>query len=328
MGSQMNRREFIALVGGMPAWPLAARAQQMPMPVIGFLASASPEKWPRVLAAFRQGLGEAGYNESRNVAIEYRWAEEHYDRLPGLAEDLVQRQVKVLVAPMMAASAAKAATATIPIVFMIPSDPIQAGLVSSLNRPGGNLTGVAYLNVEVAAKRLELLHELVPASTSIALLVNPADPIATEIQTRELQDAARVLGLRLLILNASSQSEIEDAFAALVRERAALQLGVDPLFGSYAEKIIGLAARHLVPTIYPWREFTVRGGLMNYGTTILDVFRQIGVYTGRILNGEKPSIMAVQRPTKFGLVINLKTAKELGLTIPQSILLRADEVIE
>jgi putative tryptophan/tyrosine transport system substrate-binding protein len=328
MGSQMKRREFIALVGGMAAWPLAARAQQTPMPVIGFLASASPEKWPRVLAAFRQGLGEAGYNESRNVAIEYRWAEEHYDRLPGLAEDLVQRQVKVLVAPMMAASAAKAATATIPIVFMIPSDPIQAGLVSSLNRPGGNLTGVAYLNVEVAAKRLELLHELVPASTSIALLVNPADPIATEIQTRELQDAARVLGLRLLILNASSQSEIEDAFAALVRERAALQLGVDPLFGSYAEKIIGLAARHLVPTIYPWREFTVRGGLMNYGTTILDVFRQIGVYTGRILNGEKPSIMAVQRPTKFGLVINLKTAKELGLTIPQSILLRADEVIE
>jgi putative tryptophan/tyrosine transport system substrate-binding protein len=328
MGSQMKRREFIALVGGMAAWPLAARAQQTPMPVIGFLASASPEKWPRVLAAFRQGLGEAGYNESRNVAIEYRWAEEHYDRLPGLAEDLVQRQVKVLVAPMMAASAAKAATATIPIVFMIASDPIQAGLVSSLNRPGGNLTGVAYLNVEVAAKRLELLHELVPASTSIALLVNPADPIATEIQTRELQDAARVLGLRLLILNASSQSEIEDAFAALVRERAALQLGVDPLFGSYAEKIIGLAARHLVPTIYPWREFTVRGGLMNYGTTILDVFRQIGVYTGRILNGEKPSIMAVQRPTKFGLVINLKTAKELGLTIPQSILLRADEVIE
>jgi putative ABC transport system substrate-binding protein len=328
MGSQMKRREFIVLVGGMAAWPLAARAQQTPMPVIGFLASASPEKWPRVLAAFRQGLGEAGYNESRNVAIEYRWAEEHYDRLPGLAEDLVQRQVKVLVAPMMAASAAKAATATIPIVFMIASDPIQAGLVSSLNRPGGNLTGVAYLNVEVAAKRLELLHELVPASTSIALLVNPADPIATEIQTRELQDAARVLGLRLLILNASSQSEIEDAFAALVRERAALQLGVDPLFGSYAEKIIGLAARHLVPTIYPWREFTVRGGLMNYGTTILDVFRQIGVYTGRILNGEKPSIMAVQRPTKFGLVINLKTAKELGLTIPQSILLRADEVIE
>jgi putative tryptophan/tyrosine transport system substrate-binding protein len=211
---------------------------------------------------------------------------------------------------------------------MIPSDPIQAGLVSSLNRPGGNLTGVAYLNVEVAAKRLELLHELVPASTSIALLVNPADRVATEIQTRELQDAARVLGLRLLILNASSQSEIEDAFAALVRERAALQLGVDPLFGSYAEQIIGLAARHSVPTIYPWREFTVRGGLMNYGTTILDVFRQIGVYTGRILNGEKPSNMAVQRPTKFGLVINVKTAKELGLTIPQSILLRADEVIE
>jgi putative ABC transport system substrate-binding protein len=326
----MRRREFILALGGAAAWPLAAGAQQPAMPVIGFLGSASPEKWPRILASFRRGLAETGYTEGQNVRIEYRWAQEHYDRLPALAAELVQHHVALIVAPgtAAAASAAKAATATVPIVFMIGSDPVKLGLVASLNHPGGNLTGVAYLNVEVAPKRLELLHELVPATASVGLLVNPANPAETEVQTSELQAAARALGRRLLVLNATNLGEIDEAFATLVRERAALQVGVDPLWGSFNRQIIDLAARHFVPVIYPWREFPVGGGLMSYGTTILDAFRQVGVHAGRILKGEKPADLPVQRPRTLGFVINLKTAKALGLEIPPTLLARADEVIE
>jgi ABC-type uncharacterized transport system substrate-binding protein len=307
------------------------RAQQRAMPVVGFLGTAGGQRRGEVLAAYYNGLADTGYVESRNVAIEYRWAENHYDRLPALAEELVRRQVAVIVAPgsVAAASAAKTATTTIPIVFMIGSDPVEIGLVKSLNHPGGNLTGVAYLNVEVAAKRLELLHELVPAATSVALLVNPTNPIETEVQTKELQVAAHAFGLRLLVLNASSPAEIDAAFATLALERAdVLQIGVDSLFGSARNQIVALAARYAVPTIYPWREFTEAGGLMNYGAIILDALRQVGVYTGKILKGENPADLPVQRPTKLGFVLNLKTAKTLGLTVPPTLLTSADEVIE
>jgi len=327
----MQRREFITVLGGAAVWPLSGHAQQQAMPVVGFLGTAGGQRRGDVLAAYYSGLADTGYVEGRNVAIEYRWAENHYDRLPALAEELVRRQVTVIVAPgsVAVASAAKTATTIIPIVFMIGSDPVEVGLVKSLNRPGGNLTGVAYLNVEVAAKRLELLHELVPTATSVALLVNPTNPIEAEVQRRELQVAARAFDLRLLVLNASSPSEIEEAFATLVLERAdVLQIGVDPLFGSARNQIVALAARHAVPTIYPWREFTEAGGLMNYGAIILDALRQVGVYTGKILNGEKPADLPVQRPTKLGFVLNLKTAKALGLTVPPTLLTSADEVIE
>jgi putative ABC transport system substrate-binding protein len=328
----MRRRDFVTLVGGAAAsWPLASPAQQPIMPVVGFLGTAGGQRRGEVLAAYYSGLAETGYVEGRNVAIEYRWAENHYDRLPALAEELVRRQVAVIAAPgsVAAASAAKNATTTIPVVFMIGSDPVEVGLVKSLNRPGGNLTGVAYLNVEVAAKRLELLHELVPAATSVALLVNPANPVEAEVQTRELQVAAHAFGLRLLVLNASNPAEIEAAFSTLVSERAeALQIGVDPLFASTLNQVVALAARHAVPTVYPWREFTAAGGLMNYGAIILDALHQVGVYTGKILKGEKPADLPVQRPTKLGFVLNLKTAKALGLTVPPTLLTRADEVIE
>jgi putative tryptophan/tyrosine transport system substrate-binding protein len=328
----MQRREFLTLLGGAAAArPVAVRAQQQAMPVVGFLGTAGGQRREEILSAYYSGLADTGYVEGRNVAIEYRWAENHYDRLPALAVELVQRRVAVIVAPgsVAAASAAKTATTTIPVVFMIGSDPVEVGLVKSLNRPGGNLTGVAYLNVEVAAKRLELLHELVPAATSVALLVNPTNPIEAEVQTRELRVAARAFGLRLLVLNASNPTEIDAAFATLVLERAdALQLGVDPLFASARNQIVALAARHAVPTIYPWREFTVAGGLMNYGAIILDALRQVGVYTGKILKGEKPADLPVQRPTKLGFVLNLKTAKALGLTVPPALLTSADEVIE
>jgi putative ABC transport system substrate-binding protein len=326
----MRRRAFVFALGGAVAWPLAARAQQPAMPVIGFLGSASPEKWAGILAAVRRGLAETGYAEGRNMTVEYRWADEHYDRLPTLAAELVQHRVSLIVAPgtAAAASAAQMASTTIPIVFMIGSDPVKLGLVTSLNRPGGNLTGVAYLNVEVAPKRLELLHELVPSTSSVGLLVNPANPVETEVQTSELQAAARALGLRLLVLNATNSGEIDEAFAILLRERAALQVGVDPLWGSYSRQIIDLAARHFIPTIYPWREFTSGGGLMNYGAVILDAFSQVGVHAGRILNGEKPDELPVQRPRTLGFVINLKTAKALGIEFPATLIARADEVIE
>jgi putative tryptophan/tyrosine transport system substrate-binding protein len=333
MASHIGRRKFLATLGGAAAaWPLGARAQQPAMPVIGFLGTASLEKWGGgVLRWFQRGLAETGYVEGRNVTIEYRWADEQYDRLPALAAELVRQRVAVIAAPglVMSASAAKAATTSIPIVFMIGSDPIELGLVASLNRPGGNLTGVAYLNAEVGAKRLELLRELLPAAKSIALLVNPGNPIETAAQARDLQVAGRALGVRVPIVNASNPLEIEEAFGTLVRERTdALQIGIDPLFGSHRHQIIALAARHKVPTIYPWRVFTTDGGLMNYGSSIIDAFRQVGVYTGQILKGAKPADLPVQRPTKLGFVLNLKTAKALGLTVPPSLLALADEVIE
>jgi putative ABC transport system substrate-binding protein len=262
--------------------------------------------------------------------IEYRWAEDHYDQLPTLAAELVQRRVAVIVAPgsVVAAAAAKAATTEVPIVFMVGADPIEAGLVTSLSHPDRNLTGVAYLNVEVSAKRLDLLHKAVPTARSVALLVNPANTIEADIQTKELRTAARALDVGLRVLNATDLSEIEEAFATVARDGGgALQLGVDPLF-AHVREVIGMAARHSVPTIYPWREFTAAGGLMSYGAVILDASRQVGVYTGKILKGEKAANLPVQRPTKLGFVINLKTAMALGLTIPPGVLSVADEVID
>jgi len=328
---QLKRREFITLLGGAAAWPLAARAQQAKMPVIGYLGVSSFENSAgRSLLAFKRGLAETGYVEDRNVAIEYRWADDQYDRLPALAMELVQRRVAVLAAAgSPAALPAKAATTVIPIVFMIGSDPVELGLVASLNRPGSNLTGVAYLNVEVAPKRLELLHEFVPTAKSIALLVNPANPVVAEAQSKELQAAVSTLGLRLQLVNASNPIEIEDAFATLVRDQVeALQIGVDPLFGNHIDQLVGLATRHKMPTIYAWREFTAAGGLMNYGSSIPDAFRQVGVYTGQILKGAKPADLPVRRPTKLQFVLNLKAAKALGLTVPATLFARADEVIE
>ena len=326
-----NRREFITLLGGAVAWPVAARAQQPAMPLIGYLGVSSFEKSAgRSLHAFKRGLAESGYVEDRNVTIEYRWADDEYDRLPALAVELVQRGVEVLVAAgSPAALPAKAATTVIPIVFMIGSDPVELGLVAGLNYPGGNLTGVAYLNVEVAPKRLELLHELIPTAKSIALLVNPANPVVADAQAKELQAAISTLGLNLMLVKASNPLEMEDAFATLVRERVeALQIGVDPLFGNHVDQLVALAARHKVPTIYPWREFTAAGGLMNYGSSIPDAYRQVGVYTGQILKGAKPADLPVQRPTKLQFVLNLKAAKALGLDVPPTLLARADEVIE
>jgi putative ABC transport system substrate-binding protein len=275
-------------------------------------------------------LAETGYVEDRNVTIEYRWADDQYDRLPALALELVRRRVAVLAAPgSPAALPAKAATTVIPIVFMIGSDPVELGLVASLNRPGGNLTGVAYLNVEVAPKRLELLHEFVPTAKSIALLINPANPVTAAAQVKELQAVVPTLGVHLLVVNASNPIEIEDAFATLVRDRVdALQIGVDPLFGNHSDQIVALATRNKIPTIYPWREFTAAGGLMNYGSSIPDAFRQVGVYTGQILKGASPADLPVQRPAKLRFVINLKAARALGIEFPARLLALADEVIE
>jgi putative ABC transport system substrate-binding protein len=325
----MRRRDFIKVVAcsGI-AWPLAARAQQ---PVIGFLGVSSLEKMGgSVLLDFKRGLAETGYLEDRNVAIEYRWADDHYDRLPVLATELVQRRVAVLAAPgSPAAEPAKAATRDIPIVFMIGSDPVQLGLVSSLNHPGGNLTGVSYFNEEIAPKRLNLLHELIPTANTIALLVNPANATAATAQTREMQSAVDALGLRLIVVNASNPIELEDAFATLVQQRIeALQLGVDPLFGNHVDQLVALATRSKIPTIYPWREFTAAGGLMNYGASIPDAYHQVGVYAGQILKGARPADLPVQRPIKLQLVLNLRAAKALGIEFSAKLLTIADEVIE
>jgi len=328
----VNRRDFITLLGGVAAvWPLAARSQQPAMPVVGFLGTSSLEKsGGGSLVAFKRGLAETSYVEDRNVTIEYRWEDDQYDRLPALALELVRRRVAVLAAPgSPAALPAKAATTVIPIVFMIGSDPVELGLVASLNRPGGNLTGVAYLNVEVAPKRLELLHEFVPTAKSIALLINSANPVTAAAQVKELQAVVPTLGVHLLVVNASNPIEIEDAFATLVRDRVdALQIGVDPLFGNHSDQIVALATRNKIPTIYPWREFTAAGGLMNYGSSIPDAFRQVGVYTGQILKGASPADLPVQRPTKLRFVINLKAARALGIEFPARLLAIADEVIE
>jgi putative tryptophan/tyrosine transport system substrate-binding protein len=326
----MRRREFIAGLGAA-AWPLAARAQQAAVPVIGWLHGGAPEAAREAIPAFRQGLAETGYVEGRNVAVEYRWAMGDGERLPALAADLVRKKVSAIVTlpSILAASAAKAATQTIPVVFFIGADPIELGLVASFNRPGGNLTGVANQTAEIAAKRLQLLHELVPAVASIAMLVNPANSFFTQIETRDLPSAASILGVHLLVLNAGTESEIAAAFANLVEQRAgAILLGSDFFFWGAREQIVSLAARYAIPTMFAESAAVAAGGLVSYLSDLRGSFRQIGLYTGRILNGEKPSDLPVVQPTKFELVINLRTAKALGLMVPQSILLRADEVIE
>ena len=328
----MRRREFVGLVGGAAvAWPLAARAQQPVIPVIGFFHLTSLELTRELLAAFHRGLGDTGYVEGRNVAIEYRWAHGQNDRLPTLVAELVRRQVSVIVIleSTHGALSAKAATQTIPIVFMQAADPVRIGLIDSFNRPGGNLTGINLMLAETVGKRLERLLELVPAVTSIAFLRNPTAAVFSENETRELQAAARERGIRLLVVNASRPSEFEMAFTNLVQQRAdglvvssAVSLLTDP------DQIVALAARHAVPAIYALRQSMAVGGLMSYGTNYFSAWRQAGVYTGRILKGEKPADLPVIQPTKFELVINLKTAKALGLTVPPTLLVGADEVIE
>jgi putative ABC transport system substrate-binding protein len=324
-----GRRRFIAALGGATAWPLVARAQQPKVPVIGFLSAETVNSSEGRLRAFRQGLSEAGYAEGRNVTIEYRWADDQYDRFPALAADLVRRQVTVITAiGNNAVLAAKSATATLPIAFFTGSDPVQLGLVASLNRPGSNLTGVTTLGVEIGPKRLELLHAVVPAAGILALLVNPTNPIA-ETQTRDHQAAARTLGLQLHVLHARADRDFDTVFAALLQLRAGgLVIGPDGFLLSRREQLAALTARHAVPTIFQYREFAAAGGLMSYGSSIADADRQVGLYTGRILKGERPADLPVQQSTKVELIINLKTAKALGVTVPLPLLGRADEVIE
>ena len=326
----MRRRDFITLLGATAiSWPLVARAQQPGMPVVGFLGTRASGDDPQLLTAFRRGLKEVGYVEGQNVAMEYRFAENQYDRLPTLAADLVRRGVAVIVANGRAAQAAKEATATIPIAFVAGFNPVEVGLVGSMNRPGGNVTGVSILDVELGPKRLQLLHELVPTASVIAALVNPTDPARAETTSNELQAAAKTLGLQLHVLNASTDQDFDTVFARLVELRAGgLVIGGEPFFNSRSEQLGALTIRHAVPAIYQLRAFAAAGGLVSYGGSLTDAYRLVGVYTGRILKGEKPADLPVQRATKVEMIINLKTAKMLGLTVPQSLLGRADEVIE
>jgi putative ABC transport system substrate-binding protein len=330
----MRRREAIGFLGGAAAssllLPLAARAQQPALPVIGFLSPRAPGDAPELVAAFRQGLKDMGFAEGQNVAIEYRFAENHNERLPALTADLVHRQVAVIAATTTpAAQAARAATATIPIVFEMGGDAVQLGLVASLNRPGGNVTGVTQMNVQIAPKRLELLHDLVPAATVMARLVNPANAAIAESQSGGLLSAAHTLGLELHVLNAGTESNFDAVFASLIQLRAGgLVIDSDPFFTARQEQLAALTVRHAVPAIYENREFATAGGLVSYGGGITEAYRLAGVYTARILKGDKPADLPIQQATKIELIINLKTAKALGLTVPLSLLGRADEVIE
>ncbi len=324
-----NRRELIALMGAAAAaWPLRVRAQQQRMPVVGFLNSASAESWTPFLAAFLQGLKEAGYVDGRNVAIEYRWAEEHYDRLPSLAADLIRRQVAVIAANHVAAEAAKKATNTIPIVFTTGVDPVQLGLVASLSRPGGNVTGVTTLNEELLPKRLQLLREVAPSASSVVLLVNPSNPNADSLAT-QAQAPARNLGLDLNVLPASNDVQLAAAFQSMRQlHPGGLLIGPDPFFVSRSKQLAALALAHAIPAIFAFRQFVAAGGLMSYSGSLADVYRVAGVYAGRVLNGEKPADLPVEQSTKIELFLNLSTAKALGLTVPMSLIGRADEVIE
>jgi putative tryptophan/tyrosine transport system substrate-binding protein len=328
----VTRGEFITLLGGAAgAWPVVARAQQPAMPVIGFLHPGFPEANAGLLAAFRKGLTETGYAEGRNVAIDFRWAYGDYSRLAELAADLVRRQVAVIVTPIgtTTALAAKAATATIPIVFSAGTDPVKAGIVTSLSRPGGNVTGVNYMAAELGAKRLGLLHEMAPRAARIAFLVNPANPIPAESMIKDMEAAASVAQRHIDVFTASTNREIETAFAALVQSRAdALIVGAEPFFIDRRVQIVTLATRHLLPTVYFLREFVEIGGLMSYGASDLFRYREVGIYTGRVLKGEKPADMPVVQPTKFELVINLPTARAIGIEVPPSLLAQADAVIE
>jgi putative tryptophan/tyrosine transport system substrate-binding protein len=324
----MTRREFISLVAGAAAWPIAARAQQPTMPVIGFLDPTSSDTFENRLRAFRQGLKDTGYVEGENVAITYRFAENQIDRLPELAADLVRRQVAVIATLANGALASKAATTTIPIVFLLAEDPVKVGLVTSLARPGGNLTGINFFSAELVAKRLGLLREVVPTATRVAVLVNPTGP-NSETTSRDAQSAARATGLEIQVLNASTSREINLAFAGFVGERPdALFVDIDPFFTSRRFQLVNLASRHAIPTTYPGRQFTEVGGLMSYGSDLRDAWRQVGVYAGRILKGAKPADLPVAQSTKFELVINAETARMLGVTVPPPLLALADEVIE
>jgi putative ABC transport system substrate-binding protein len=327
----MNRRDTVLALAALGTSPLLCNAQQPTMPVIGLLGSESLDLWANRMRAFDEGLSEMGYIDGRNVAIEYRWAEGHNDRLPALAADLVRRHVTVIAAPgsTPATLAAKGATSTIPIIFWIGSDPIELGIVANMSRPEGNLTGVTTLNHKLVAKRVELMHEVLPGKRSIALLVNPTSPNLTKIAIEDAQAAARSLSLELHVLNASTEADFDAVFAKLVQLRAGgLVIGTDAFFTSRLEKLAALGIRHGVPTVYHFREFTAAGGLISYGGSITDAFRETGVYTGRILKGEKPANLPVEQVTKVDLYINLKTAKALGINVPNKLIVRANEVIE
>jgi putative ABC transport system substrate-binding protein len=326
----MRRREFITLLGGAAAWPVAARAQQPTMPVIGFLNNASAWEYAAMSAAFHQGLSESGYVEGRNVIVDYRWAEGHYDRLPAMAGELVRRQVAVIVTGgSLSALAAKAASETIPIIFTIGGDPVQLGLVGSLNRPGGNMTGVSVLSVALVAKRLELLRELLPEATRVAALVNPANTTIIESTLRDLEPAGRALGLQIQVVRASTSREIDAVFAIFVRELPdALFVDGDPFFNARRVQLVHLATLHKVPASYQSRDFPEYGGLMSYGSNLTDAYRQLGVYVGRVLKGANPAELPVVQASKFELVINAQAARTLGLTVPPTLLAIADAVIE
>ena len=330
LGVDMRRREFISLLGGTAAWPLVARAQQPAMPVIGFLHPGTAKAFPHFVAAFRQGLNETGYVEGQNVAVEYRWGEGRYDRLPALAAELVGRKVNVIVNGGGAPFAAKAATSTIPIVSTLGGDPVMSGLIASLNRPGGNVTGVGLFSYSLGAKRLEVLREAVPSAKLIAMLVNQTNPdVQAEIDRQEVQSVARALGQRLVVLSANSESEIDTAFAEMAQQGVgAVLVMAEAIFTSRRAQLVALAARHSIPAIYDQRDIIAAGGLMSYGSSLRDAYRQLGIYAGKILNGEKPAELPVQQAVTIELVLNLKTAKSLGITFPITLLGRADEVIE